>query len=70
MNLDVNPYLIKWYLSFLTNRTQSFKVNNVLSTEVKTNVGVPQGCVSSVIYIIIEQPRVFRTASTGGKLIG
>jgi len=47
--LSVNPAIIKWYSSFLTDRTQCVKVNNCLSEQRKISTGVPQGCVSSPI---------------------
>ncbi len=30
VQLGVNPYLIRWYISFLTNRVQRVKVNKTL----------------------------------------
>lgn len=48
-HLKVNPYLIHWYASFLTNRVQLVKVNKTLSSAISTNVGAPQGCVSSAL---------------------
>ncbi len=47
--LNVNPFLIRWYFSFLTNRTQQVRVNNTLSELTGISTGVPQGCVSSPI---------------------
>ncbi|XDV21520.1 hypothetical protein PO909_026611 [Leuciscus waleckii] len=46
---NVNSFLIKWYLSFLTNRTQQVRVNHTLSELKHISIGVPQGCVSSPI---------------------
>ena len=51
--MNVNPYIIKWYLSFLTDRVQLVKVNQTLSQTVVTNTGAPQGCVSSPILYIL-----------------
>ena len=45
--MSVNPTLIKWFYSFLTNRTQQVKVNRTLSDTKHCNTGVPQGCVVS-----------------------
>ena len=51
--LNVNPYIIKWYLSFLTDRVQIVKVNQTLSQTVVTNTSAPQGCVSlPILYIL------------------
>ena len=49
VQLELNPYLIHWYASFLTNRVQMVKVNTTLSSALTTNVGAPQGCVSSAV---------------------
>lgn len=38
--IDVNPFIIKWYFSFLANRSQ-----HVFS--------YPQGCVSSQVLVIL-----------------
>ncbi len=45
--MKVNPYLIKWYYAFLTGRQQQVKINSTFSDILVTNVGAPQGCVSS-----------------------
>lgn len=47
VELRVNPFIVKWYYSFLTNRKQEVKFNSVLSDIVVSNTGTPQGCVSS-----------------------
>ncbi len=49
VQLGVNPYLIRWCISFLTNRVQRGEVNKMLSSAIITNVRVPQGYVSSAI---------------------
>ena len=51
--MNVNPYIIKWYHSFLTDRVQLVKVNQTLSQTVLTNTSAPQGCVSSLILYIL-----------------
>ena len=43
----VNPFIIKWYHSFLTDRSQLVRVNRPHSLSLATNTGVPQGCVIS-----------------------
>ena len=45
--MSVNPYIIRWYHSFLTNRTQQVRVNQTTSQTKAISTGVPQGCVSS-----------------------
>ena len=52
--MNVNPYITKWYHSFLTDRVQLVKVNQTLSQTVVTNTGAPQGCVSSPILYILH----------------
>ena len=47
--MDVNPCIIKWYFSFLTNRTQQVKVNGKISNSHDISTGAPQGCVSSPV---------------------
>lgn len=49
IKLNVNPVTVKWFYSFLTNRSQQVLVNGSLSTPKQRNTGVPQGCVSSPI---------------------
>lgn len=45
--LNVNPFLIRWYYSFLSNRPQQVKFNSTLSDMTLCSIGAPQGCVSS-----------------------
>ena len=45
--LEVNPFIIKWYFSFLSRRPQRVKFNSALSEETLCSTGVPQGTVSS-----------------------
>ena len=47
IHMGMNPHLIHWYCSFLTNRQQLVRVNNTYSLTVTTSCGIPQGCVSS-----------------------
>ncbi|KAF7668159.1 hypothetical protein LDENG_00027400 [Lucifuga dentata] len=47
--LNVNSSIVKWYHSFLTNRTQRVKVNDSLSQLKTISTGAPQGCVSSPV---------------------
>ncbi|KAK0155032.1 RNA-directed DNA polymerase from mobile element jockey [Merluccius polli] len=47
--MEVNPFLIRWYFAFLTGRQQQVKVNSTLSHIQEINTGAPQGCVSSPI---------------------
>jgi hypothetical protein len=45
----VNPRLITWIASFLTNRTQRVRFGSKMSKPITTNLGAPQGCVLSPI---------------------
>ena len=47
--MNVNPFITKWYHSFLTNRTQQVRVNRTLSEPLTISTGAPQGCVSSPV---------------------
>lgn len=42
-NLGINPYVIRWVTSFLTNRSQRVKINNSISAPISPNGGIPQG---------------------------
>ncbi|KAF7650222.1 hypothetical protein LDENG_00129180, partial [Lucifuga dentata] len=42
----LNPFLIHWYGSFLSNRQQLVRVSNTYSPLVTASWGLPQGCVS------------------------
>jgi len=47
VQLKVNPFLIRWYHSFLSDRPQQVKFNSSLSDIALCSIGAPQGCVSS-----------------------
>ncbi len=47
IQIQVNPYLIRWYYSFLIGRSQIVKVNQTYSNSIVTYSGAPHGCVSS-----------------------
>ena len=50
MEISVNPRLIQWVFSFLTDRPQRVKISStcdIWSSELETNTGAPQGCVLS-----------------------
>ncbi len=47
--MNVNPFIIKWFYSFLTNRSQQVRVNRTLSESTIINTGAAQGCVSSPV---------------------
>ena len=52
-NLNVKRSLIAWIYNFLHERIQKVKVNDVLSDELVTNTGAPQGCVLSPSLFIL-----------------
>lgn len=49
LDLEVNPKLIIWINSFLTNRKQNVKLNATVSPILSINTGAPQGCVLSPV---------------------
>ena len=52
--LGLAPSLCKWVLDFLTNRPQSVRINNTISSTIILNTGIPQGCVlSPLIYTLL-----------------
>lgn len=51
--LDINPYLIHWYHSFLIRRQQLVRINKTLFPVVTTSSGAQQGCVSSPLLFTI-----------------
>ena len=57
MRMDTNPRIIRWVLSFLINRPQQVRISTamleVVSAEVRTNTGAPQGCVLSPAFFIL-----------------
>ena len=52
-NFGINSHIISWIGSFLSNRTQYVKLNNITSSIITTNTGAPQGCVLSPILFTI-----------------
>ena len=57
--LGINDVMLSWYVSYLNNRRQLTKINNVLSSEQLLPVGVPQGSLLGVLLfqIIIDDMR-------------
>ena len=52
-NFGLDTGIIGWVLDFLTNRTQRVRVNGILSGELTSSTGSPQGCVlSPLLYIL------------------
>ena len=50
---DLSKNLVGWVLEFLTNRTQRVRVNGVLSDQICSSTGFPQGCVLSPLLFIL-----------------
>ena len=51
--MSVNPFLTKWYFSFLTNRSQQVRINNTLSECKSISTGASQGCVNSPVLLTL-----------------
>ena len=51
--LNVKPKLILWIADFLKTRTQRVKIGDVVSDQITTNTGTPQGCVLSPVLFIL-----------------
>lgn len=49
VQLHVNPFVIQFFHTFLTERTQYVKVNKTLSSPIRTKAGAPQGVISSPV---------------------
>lgn len=47
--MSVSPSIIKWFLSFLTQRTQNVSVNSTFSDSKVISTGATQGCISSPV---------------------
>ena len=52
-HFNLSKNLVGWILNFLTNRTQTVRVNGVLSDKVCSSTGSPQGCVLSPLLVIL-----------------
>ena len=50
---DLMKNLVGWVLDFLTNRTQRVRVSGVLSDQICSSIGSPQGCVLSPLLFIL-----------------
>ena len=51
--MSVNPVLIRWIFSFLTDRPQQVRVGQALSSLLTTNTGAPRGCVLSPALFVL-----------------
>ena len=51
--MSVNPVLIRWIFSFLTDRPQQVRVGQALSSLLTISTGAPQGCVLSPALFVL-----------------
>ena len=51
--MEVNPTVISWLYSFLTDRPQQVRIGNALSNVLVINTRAPQGCVLSPVLFTI-----------------
>ena len=51
--MSVNPVLIRWIFSFLTDRPQQVRVGQALSSLLTTNTGAPRRCVLSPALFVL-----------------
>ena len=50
---ELDPNIVGWIVDFLTNRSQCVRVNGVLSKQLLSSTGSPQGCcLSPLLYIM------------------
>ena len=51
--MEVNPTVISWLYSFLTDRPQQVRIGNAVSNVLVINTRAPQGCVLSLVLFTI-----------------
>ena len=49
----INGTTLNWFNSYLLNRSQYVEINNVLSTKIVINTGVPQGSIFEPLLFLI-----------------
>ena len=55
LEMNINSKIIAWTYSYLLDRPQYTKLNNIKSGIIRTNTGVPQGCVLATLLFTIIQ---------------
>ena len=48
-DVDINPYILNWLISFISNRKQRVVVDNIITEYIDITRGVPQGTVLAPI---------------------
>lgn len=68
LDMNIDPAICHWIRSFLWNRSQRVKVNNITSDPLTLSTGAPQGCVLSP-WLFSLYTSYFRSMDTSVKII-
>ena len=69
-NNGIRGNTLKWFKSYLKNRTQSTEANNILSNEIPITWGLPQGGnLSPILYLIYVNDIIHYSDNRNGNLI-
>jgi len=51
-NFGIKKSSLNWFISYLLNRKQKVKINNITGEESSVTCGVPQGTLGSTLFIL------------------